>query len=180
MNLLLAFAQIYVPPFIKKARLYELFEATADAFQCQAPPYRGLPFNECLKQYALFTKDKAQESIRQENEFEVKPRLYQNAYRLAQKIKKSFRIDNVEDMMKISKVVYRILNIEFAGNCDGEIIIRRCFFSSFYSSDVCQLISSLDEGLMGGLSGGTFRFSQRITEGKECCRARLSFERNSN
>jgi len=180
MNLLLALAQIYVPPFIKKARLYELFDATAEAFQCQAPAYRGLSFNDCLEKYAFFTRDKAQEAIRQGDELEVKQRLYRNARRLALNIKKSYHIDGMADTMKMIRMTYKILKIDFSGNCDGEVIIRRCFFSSFYSSQVCQLISSLDEGLIEGLSGGTFRFSQRITEGKECCRARLSFEGNSN
>lgn len=174
MNLLLVFAQFYVPPFIKKKKLHELFDATAGAFHSQAPPYRKLSFKECLKQYALFTRDRAEESIRQGNDLEVRPRLYQNARRLAQNIKKIYRIDSVEDAMKICEVIYRILNVEFDGNARGEVLIKKCFFSSFYSRDVCRLISSLDEGLLEGLSGGKFRFFQRITEGKECCRAQLS------
>ena len=98
------------------------------------------------------------------NELEVKQRLYLNASLLAKNIRKNLRSSGVADVMKIGRLVYRILNIDFRGNNDGEVIIQKCFFSSFYSSDVCRLISSLDEGLMEGFSGGTFRFSQRITE----------------
>ena len=175
MNMLLALALVYVPPTIKKARLLELFEATADAFQCQPPSYDGLSFRQNLEQYAIFTRDKAEEAIRLGKEMEVKPRLYQNASSIARNIKKSLRINSPADVMQAGRVIYRILNIDFRGNSDGRIIIRRCFFSSYYSGDVCRVISSLDEGLMEELSGGTFRFSQRITEGAECCRARLSF-----
>ena len=173
MNILLALGLVYVPPAIKKARLRELFEATADAFQCQPPPYDGLSYRQSLEEYARFTRDKAEEAIKLGKEMEVKPRLYQNASIMARNIKKSLHINVPADVMQAGEVIYRILNIDFKGSIDGSIIIRRCFFSSYYSGDVCRVISSLDEGLMEELSGGSFRFSQRITEGEECCRARL-------
>ena len=178
MNLLLAIGQIYIPSSIKMRRLVELFNTTADAFQCKAPELQGLSFNECLKLYATFTRDKAEEFLRLGNDHEVKNQLYESAYRLAQGLKRSFDVDSVDDVMKIARLIYRVLNIDFKNDKNGEVIIRQCYFSSFYSSQVCQLISSLDEGLMEGLSGGKFRFSQRITEGKEYCMARLSFDRS--
>jgi hypothetical protein len=178
MNLRLVFGQIFVPSFLKKKKLIGLFNTTADAFQCRAPDLKGLSFNECLKRYAIFTSNKAEESIRLANDLEVKNRLYKGAYILAQGLKKSFRVNSVDDVMKTAKLVYRILDIEFDNDQKGGVLINRCFFSSFYSIQACQIISSLDEGLLEGLSGGTFRFSQRITEGKECCRARLFFNRD--
>ena len=179
MNLLLVFGQIYIPSSIKMKRLVELFNTTADAFHCKTPEIKGLSFNECLRLYAIFTRDKAEEFINQGEEFEVKNRLYKGAYKLAQGLKKSFRVDSVEDVMKTAKLVYRILHIEFENDRKGGVLIRRCFFSSYYSKQVCELMSSLDEGLLEGLSGGTFRFSQRMTEGKDYCRARLSFDGSS-
>jgi hypothetical protein len=178
MNLLLAIGQIYIPSSIKMRRLVELFNTTANAFQSKAPEYKGLPFNEYLKLYASFTRDNAEESLRQGNDLEVKNRLYEGSYRLAQELKRSFHVDSVDDVMKMARLIYKVLNIDFKNDKNGEVIIRQCYFSSFYSSQVCQLISSLDEGLMEGLSGGTFRFSQRITEGKKHCMARLSFDRS--
>ena len=179
MNLLLTFGQMYIPSSIKRRRLVELFNATASAFLSKAPEIEGLSFNECLRLYAIFTRDKAEESIIQGNSLEVKKRLYEAAYILAQELKKSLHVESVEDVMKSAKLVYKILNIEFKIDQEGEVIIRRCFFSSLYSNQVCQVISSLDEGLLEGLSGGTFRFSQRITEGKDYCRAHLSFDGSS-
>jgi len=180
MNFLLAVGQLYIPSSLKKRRLRELFDVTAGAFRCQAPGLEGIPFDECLRRYALFTRDKAEEFIHQGNDIEIKLRLYNGASVLAQRLKSDFHIDSVEDVMKMAKIVYRILNIDFESKLQGEVLIRRCFFSTYYSKAVCRMISSLDEGFLEGLSGGTFRFSQRITDGKACCLARLSFNRSSS
>jgi hypothetical protein len=179
LNLLLAAGQFYLPPAVKKKRLRELFDATAEAFQANAPSPEGLSFDQRLHQYALFTRDQAAESLRRGDQQEIKRRLYQAAYAMAGGLKKSFHVVDAEDAMKLAKLVYRILKIEFAGDRTGEVRIRRCFFSSFYSGEVCRILSSLDEGLLEGLSGGTFRFSQRITEGHEYCLAHLSARRSS-
>jgi choline dehydrogenase-like flavoprotein len=74
-------------------------------------------------------------------------------------------------------VLYRGLGIDLKGSADGQIIIRRCFFARFYTPRVCALVSALDQGLMAGLAGGgELDFTQRLTEGACCCRAR--FERS--
>lgn len=178
MNLLLVAGQLYIPSFIKKRRLRELFDVTAEAFQCKAPTLEGLPFNECLRRYALFTKENAEELINRGQNFEISLRLYKGAYALAQKLRKNYHLDSVEDIIRMAKIVYGILNIDFRSNPQGEIVIKRCFFSVFYSREICRMISSLDEGFLEGLSGGTFRFSQRITDGKECCLAQIYFNRS--
>jgi hypothetical protein len=180
MNFLLAAGQLYIPSFVKKRRLRELFDVTAGAFQCQAPGLEGIGFDECLRRYALFTRDKAEEFINRGNDIEIKLRLYNGAYGLAQRLRRNFHIDSAEDVMKMAKIVYRILKIDFESNLQGDVLIQRCYFSAYYSRDVCRTISSIDEGFLEGLSGGTFRFSQRMTEGKECCLAHLSFSRNSS
>ena len=59
------------------------------------------------------------------------------------------------------------------GLCRNEFAIRRCFFSGFYSPEVCRLISSLDEGLAAGLTGGKLCFVQRITDGGSCCKGHI-------
>jgi len=80
--------------------------------------------------------------------------------------------------MQMSAVIYKMLKIEFHGDSHGDIVIKRCFFSTYYSSNVCHLISALDEGLLAGLSGGgQFSFSQRITEGYSVCRAYLEMDK---
>jgi hypothetical protein len=173
MNLLLTISKLYMPANIRKRKLDTLFKATADAFQVEVPSTRGLSFNDSLKSYAQFTRELAVDSIKHNKESIVKSRLYNNAYLIGQQLKKDFRIETPE-VMQMGSLIYKLLKIDFQGEPGGNIVIKRCFFSAYYSSQVCQLISYLDEGLMVGLAGdGKLKFSQRLTEGHECCRAYL-------
>jgi hypothetical protein len=174
LGLFLAAAKIYVPGFIRQRGLELLFDATADAFEVAAPSTGGLSFDDRLTLYAQFTRDLAQKSIGQGNGVEIQSRLLKNAYRLGNKFKTDFHIHTMQEVMEMSAVIYKLLKIDFHGEPGGDIVIKRCFFSGYYSRDVCRLISSLDEGLITGLSGGgRLSFSQRITGGDGCCRAYL-------
>jgi hypothetical protein len=174
MGLILAVSTLYVPPFVRKRSLAKLFKATAEAFETTVPATRNLSHDECLKMYAQFTREQADKSIRQGKQLETQSRLFQNACGLGRQLKADFKVNTPEDVMRMAKLVYRILKIDFQGEPEGNITIKRCFFSAYYSSQVCRLISSLDEGLLVGLAGGgKLSFSGRITEGDECCRAFL-------
>ncbi|MBN1779792.1 hypothetical protein JW948_01580 [bacterium] len=178
MNLLLIFARIYVPVFIRKKKLKELFELTADAFQCEPPALKNLSCEHLLEAYADFSSTKAAEIAGlHERREAVKTHLYRNACRMGEKLRREFRIRSVGDMMHLGRILYRILGIEFSGNTSGEVTISRCFFSRFYTPDICGIISSLDRGVMAGLSGGgRLTFRERITEGNDCCLATFHTE----
>ena len=173
MNLRLTIAGLYIPEFIKKKKLLELFELTADAFESDMPAIKNLSYSACLKAYADFSKTKAEEIIEEHADMDaVKGKLYRNAYQMGEKLRQDFHIKTKKEVLRLSSVLYRILRIEFIGSASGEVVIKRCFFSQFYSPDVCALISALDEGVAAGLSGGgRLEFKERITEGKNCCRA---------
>jgi hypothetical protein len=172
MGLLLAASSIYIPEFIRKRKLEELFESTAEAFRMAMPEIKGLSSEECLKAFARFTCEQAVKSLQQGNELEVQSRLRQNAYRIGEQLKKDLHINTEPEIMKMGAIIYRLLHIEFHGKPGGQIVIPRCFFSAYYSSEVCRLVSSLDEGLLAGLAGGgRLKFSRRITAGDDCCRA---------
>ena len=82
--------------------------------------------------------------------------------------------------MALSRVLYRLLDIEFQGE-EGDIVISRCSFSRFYSGPICQVMSAMDRGLFAGLSNGKqLVFTARITEGQAQCRAHLSVERGTS
>ena len=172
--MLLKIMQLYVPEFIKKKKLNELFRLTADAFQTELPELKGkgTSFAGRLSGYALFTKEQAESHLQSGRPLEeVKRRLYQNSYILGQNLRKSLRIVTREEAVTALKVIYKLIGIDFQCDRQGGIIIKRCFFSQYYSGEVCKLISSLDEGLAAGLSGGgRLCFSQRITEGCGCCK----------
>jgi hypothetical protein len=174
MGPLLTISNIYIPEFMQKRKLAMLFQATAGAFQVIAPPSQGLSYKDGLELYARFTMKQADIAIRQGKEAEIQTRLFQNAYLIGQQLRAGFKIHTPEDVMRMGTLIYRILKIDFQGEPGGNIVIRRCFFSAYYSSQVCRLISSLDAGLLVGLAGGgKLIFAQRITEGNTCCQAYL-------
>ena len=75
----------------------------------------------------------------------------------------------------------RFLQVGATLDAQGELRIRSCYFSSFYSSGVCRLISALDAGVAAGLSsGGRLVFSRRLTEGHDCCLARFEERTDEN
>lgn len=178
MKVLLNIAQIYIPTWIKKAKLNELLGCTAAAFNCPVPSFNKLSYDDCLVKYAEFTREEAEKALRSGHELhQIKRNLYQNAYQLGQNLRKSFHITTTQDVMTMGRILYRVIGIDFQGTGQGEIIISQCFFSQFYSSQVCQLISSLDQGLLAGLAGGgQLVFSQRITEGQSCCQAHFTMK----
>jgi hypothetical protein len=178
------FLKVFTPPlpsFMKKKKLDELFALTADAFQTDIPEIQELSYSETLEKFAAFTQGEAGKAIDTGSALDaLKARLYANALELGESLRKKYRIKTVPDIMAMSRILYRILGIDFRGNKRGDVVIRRCFFSSCYSPQICELVSSLDEGVITGLSGGgLLSFDHRITEGKVCCKARISFEENS-
>jgi hypothetical protein len=166
----------HTPSFVKRQALDQLFRATATAFQSEMPRLRGLSREQCLLAYARFTSRRAEEALRQVNDLsELQARLYENAYRLGRMPGSLLRVRSVDDIMALAHFLYGILDIEFEGDGSGEITIGRCYFSSFYSPEVCQAMSAMDRGLLAGLAGGgELVFSQRITEGHARCRARFT------
>ena len=175
MNLLLVLLRLYTPTWVKKGELAELFECTAAAFGGEAPPTAGLSFDECLLEYARFTAAQAEAAIRRGDDPEaLRDRLYRNAYRLGRKLRQALRVSSTDEAMAATRLLYRALRMELRGPVEGEFEVGRCFFSRFYSSRVCQVVSALDAGVVAGLSdGGQLTFYQRITEGHDRCRARF-------
>jgi len=171
-SLLLAISELYVPRFVRKREFERLFKATAGAFQVPTPSTRGLAFPDCLRLYAAFTREQAEKRIRQGNTEALRERLFQNASRLGATYRARLGLRTESDVMRMARFIYKLLRIDFHGAPQGEVLIRRCFFSDYYSVQVCRLISSLDCGLLSGLSGGgILRFSERITGGHNCCLA---------
>ncbi len=100
-----------------------------------------------------------------------------NAYQLGQMHGQMLRVRTIEEVMAMGRILYRILGIEFQGNAQGGVVISHCYFSRFYSGQVCRIMSAMDQGLFAGLSGGgQLVFTSRITEGQPCCRARFTLQ----
>jgi hypothetical protein len=176
MNLVLKIADLYIPPFIRKKGLKNLFALTASSFGCDVPATAGLSFEESLTAYARFTNTSAERcKSTGKDPAAIQERLYSKAYEFGKTLRKLLRISTPQELMMACKILYRTIGIDFHGSQNGEITIPRCFFSKYYSAPTCRLISSIDAGILAGLSGGnTLTFSQRITEGFEACKARLA------
>ena len=178
MNIALRILKLYFPDSLKKRMLAELFDFTAQAFGVACPRIKGLSYNRMLEAYAVFTASEAGRLSADSPEWKAaKDRLYENAQRLGTRLRNKFRLREPQDILEMSRVLYKMLGIDFAGRAGGEVVISRCSFSRFYTAAVCRVISSLDEGVAAGLSGGgRLEFSGRITEGQACCRGRFIFK----
>lgn len=180
MSLGLKLLQIHIPLFFKKKALRDLFSLTAQAFGSDPPGTRRLSYRALLESYALFTRSEAQRHFGEGRDAEaVRLRLFAGASELGDRLRRRFLLRRPDEVLLMSKILYRVLGIEFEGRAGGEVKISSCFFSRFYNPESCRLVSALDEGLAAGLSGGgRLEFYERITEGKACCRARFSLARD--
>jgi hypothetical protein len=178
MNLVALALKAYVPKWIKRQKLNSLFEATAMAFGVSVPNLDHFTFEQRLEQYAVFTRNEVEKRLQSGDDMrEVRKALYLHAYNLGNELRKQLRLKSKTDVLFVGSALYRAIGIDFEGRSTGSVVIHSCYFSKFYSEAICRIMSSMDEGITAGLSGGCkLSFSQRITEGKPCCVAFLDFE----
>jgi hypothetical protein len=174
-NLIMRIAEWRMPVFVKKRELKKLFRLTASALGLECPSLNGLSFDRCLAEYARFTKTAVERAIdRGEDMPQIQDRLFQQANRYGLFLRRRLGVAKPGETMRAGKILYRAIGIDFQGTDQGTIEINACFFSGHYSPPVCRVVSSLDAGIMAGLSGGgALTFTRRITEGFPSCKARL-------
>jgi len=173
MKLFIKLAQLYLPDFYKRKIFKQLVYLTARAFQCAPPEIQGFSFPQSLRKYAEFTRNEAEKIIREnQNSLIVRETLFQEALKFGKSLRKKYFIKSQAEAFQFARILYKQIEIDFTVTSDHEIEISRCFFSQFYSNKVCELISGLDEGVLGGLSGGgVLKFRQKITDGAKYCQA---------
>lgn len=173
MNILLLLLRVHIPMALKKKKIKVLFEMTGNAFQCDTPVLNGLSYEGLLREYAMFAKIQSEMAIAGSGDIrQIKESLFQNALVEGARLKRKLRLKGMKDIIEASRLFYKILGINFRGNENGEIYIGRCYFSEYFTPEVCRIISSLDEGIAAGLSDGKkIYFNYRITEGRNCCYA---------
>jgi hypothetical protein len=176
MRLKLFICQLYVPGFIKRAKLARLFKITAQAFTGHETRTTSQRFTMLLSAYAAFTQSQAAAALENPGSLEtIKERLFNHAFKLGKELRHELAVKNHRDFRVAVRAIYRALKIDFACGPGGEFTITRCFFSNFYSGAVCAIISSLDAGLIAGLGNGLhMSFTGRITENCPCCQGRIS------
>jgi hypothetical protein len=102
----------------------------------------------------------------------VEHRLFYEACVLGRLARDRLGVQSELEGLAAARVFYRAIGIDFRPNRTGDVVVARCAFARAYGPDVCRLMSSMDSGLIAGLTGrGGLRFTERITEGAAACRA---------
>ena len=172
-NLRLLAARMTLPLGGRGRGIEELFVRTAAAFGSPVPPQRSRSAAGRLREYALFTRDKAEAALGGGGSLRVLDnRLFDAALALGRSYRRRLGLRDLEDAMAAARLIYRCLSIDFRGSTEGEVSIRKCSFAPVYTPKICVLMSAIDRGLLAGLTGGgQLQFKQRITEGADSCRA---------
>lgn len=173
MNLLVTAAGLYIPAFIKKQKIRQLIEITARAFQVDAPDTGALSYRECLHGFARFSGETAQRAMQNNADIQgIKSRLYKNACDMGLQLRRQLHIKSKAEVIQFSRILYKVIGIDYSSTAAGDVTIKRCYFSQFFNGEACRIFSALDDGMAAGLSGGgRLVFHTRLTEGHSCCRA---------
>ena len=173
MKLFLRIVQTFLPAFLRKKELKNLFEVTASALGCVAPSTDGMSVEECLAAYARFTRNEVDKLLESGAMARIaRERLFRAAREVGRRYRSLFGVSTMGEAAEVERFLYRCLAIDFEQTSPHEITMHKCFFSRFYSVDTCRIVSALDDGLFDGLSGGgRLLFTRRITEGNDCCKA---------
>ena len=175
MNARLLLLRAHLPDAVRRSILRELLTAMSSAFDRTCPPTAGLSAHALNDLVVERSRTWADESI--ETEVDLAPlerRLFSEAWALGRRARHRLMIRSERDGLLAARVIYRAIGIDFRSRSHGEVVVPRCGFARTYHPAVCRLMSSMDSGLISGLTGADgVRFTARLTEGATMCRARI-------
>lgn len=177
MSIRLTAAEFHLPRRFRERGFRRLFTLTARAFGCDAEFVSRLSFSGMSEEYARFT---AQQSLMCLEDVasapEVAKRLGAYAFEFGQEMRNALGIRTRSEVMRAARLLYGSMGIDFRGSSNGGIIVSKCGFAAFYSQEICEFISALDEGVLAGLAGGgSLSFTGRITGDLPNCTACFRF-----
>jgi hypothetical protein len=157
--------------------VHRLFDSTTAAFGYGPVDVHGLGHSALLERYASFTAAAAEDALAGDPDpAALARRMSRNAYRLGAMLRRRLGVCTRHDALRAARIAYRMLGIDLRATTGGGVVVERCAFADRYSPRVCRVMSSLDAGLIAGLTeGGRLRFSERITEGRPRCLATISW-----
>lgn len=184
---LLHLLERHTPEVVVWIQLQILKDVTERAFGRRNGPLKPgswslLPFSgrDALAEYAALTVNclKKACAVRDRAKWEeCRRRLYLEAWRTGDRIRRITGFTKHEDVTRLVIYLYRNIGISMEGRIPGEIQVSGCYFSDYYTPQMCRLMSYMDAGIIAGISGGSrLRFTERITEGCGKCRAGCSGE----
>lgn len=169
---LLRHMERHTPEIVRRVALQILMNVTAKAFNMRGKRLWTLRWRDGLRVYAAFTRECSRKNIDPKS-------LYAASYALGQRIRHITGLTDAHDLRRLVFWLYGGIGIAMGGKLPGEVVVSGCFFSDYYAPKQCALMSNMDSGIVGGImGGGKLIFTQRITEGKPCCKARLTSEAN--
>lgn len=163
-----------------RKRLQDLFRFTAAAFDRELPDLRGQSRADMLLAYARFTRGEAERELAGGTAPARQRELHERSLRLGRDIRSALPVRSRADAAAVLRFLYRTLAIDNTVDARGAVTIGRCFLAAHYTPEVCRFMSAMDEGIVAGLCGGRLIFSQRLTEGAACCRARIEWPDEAN
>ena len=178
MTLRLRALEAHVPDVVARAAVRRLFAATSSAFGCRPLDLRGSDLPALLERYARFTSACAERALDDGHDLErISGSMWTNGHALGRSLRRRLGVRTLGEALRAARVAYAIIGIDLRVDPGGRVIVDRCAFADRYSPRTCGLMSSLDAGLIAGLtSGGRLSFSERITEGSQRCLARISWQ----
>ena len=173
MNLRLMLLRLHVPASVRRAALRDLIAATASAFERDLPDTAGLTEPELLSRAIECSRAWAEEAIRTGADLDrLEGRMFREASRARPACARTPPCLVRGRRPAAARVVYGAIGIDLRAPGMREFSIPRCAFACAYVPDVCRLMSSMDSGLIAGLTGARgLRFTERITEGAAACHA---------
>jgi hypothetical protein len=177
MNFRLMALRLYVPFRLRRVKLHALLSAAATGFDKPAPNLQGLNFRQAWQTFATFTRAAGEELLATgQAPTPVLTRLAKATYELGRVLRHELHITTQKDALLALEILYAALGVKWHNIKGGMVIVRDCQFSKLYTPKICQLISAMDQGLVEGITdGGKLSWSERITEGRPCCRGRIVF-----
>ncbi|MCD8346578.1 MAG: hypothetical protein LUD16_01265 [Lachnospiraceae bacterium] len=150
-----------------------LMRQTAKAFGAEVPKAAGRSTPELLKVYAQFTAKEGMRAIQHGDNLEtLHQKLYEMAYALGNQICRWLKPKDEKECFAVITLLYHNIRIQMEGEAPGTVCVRKCYFSDFYTPEICDLISAIDQGIFAGIyQNGKLTFRERITEGYDVCRA---------
>ena len=163
----------------RRVQLQLLMNLTARAFQLPTIHIWQLAHHAALRKYTDFTREKLSTGA----DDELLKRMNSEAYKMGRLLRIVFLVRSEDYAQRIVQALYRNIAINMSFAADGRICFHHCSFSKHYTPTVCRAASALDDGIIRGLTGrqsSRLCFSQRITEGCDCCLAKFEQPNKNN
>lgn len=157
----------------RRIELQLLMNLTAHALDQKPKRIWTLPNAKALRVYADFTSSNLQAGADEP----LLERMHTEAYKMGRLLRRLFLINNEVRAQQLIVALYRNIGIKLSFESSRQLCFHRCYFSRFYTPKICQAASALDSGIICGILGlesEHLHFSQRITEGCQCCKAQFT------